>query len=333
MTLDLWYNGAVDIDERRRGRMGRRDSDSSLGGFTPARLVGLEGRLTRPFWGFVGGWAVLCGALASNQLGLIDVQDSWTDDLLNLVLVVLLAELAWGSLWDLATGPDWFRLLAGTPEGTGGWPPERPAALPSLPYSQPASPGGRLVWGLNRLLGWWRETFWPTAGRGLLGILAAAVLATVLTLLLPARLGPLNLALVALVGLGVIQRRHGRAPAAVQACFQVGLTWLAGHAAFAPVGRPSLILALAFVLATWGVLRAGEGLPRGLWLVNGGQVVAVGLLVWLRQPLPAGLAGLLLLGQIVQQPALRFGPEPEKRVDRLWPWLMAAMLVAALALP
>ena len=314
-----------------------------MGGFTPARLVGLEGRLTRPFWGFVGVWAVLCGALASNQL-------QWAgDDLLTLVLVMLLADLAWGSLWDLATGPDWFRLMA------GGWPPkaslgtrhrrsaagpEQAAALPSLPYSQPGSPGGRLFRGLNRLLGWWRATFWPIAGTALLGFLAAAVLAVVLTLLLPARLGPLNLALAALVGLGVIQRRHGRAPAAIQACVQVGLAWLAGHAALSPSGaglspisKPSLIVALAFVVATWGLLRVGEGLPRGLWLLNGGQVVAVGLLVWLRQPLLAGAVGLLLFGQIAQQPVLRFGPEPAERVHRIWPWLMAAMLVAALALP
>ena len=299
-----------------------------MGGFTPARLVGLEGRLTRPFWGFVGVWAVLCGALASNQLRLTG------EDLLTLVLVVLLADLAWGSLWDLATGRDWFRLLA------GGWPPEQAAALPSLPYSQPHSPGGRLFRGLNRLLGWWRATFWPIAGTALLGFLAAAVLAVVLTLLLPARLGPLNLALAALVGLGVIQRRHGRAPAAIQACVQVGLAWLAGHAALSPSGaglspisKPSLIVALAFVVATWGLLRVGEGLPRGLWLLNGGQVVAVGLLVWLRQPLLAGAVGLLLFGQIAQQPVLRFGPEPAERVHRIWPWLMAAMLVAALALP
>ena len=102
------------------------------------------------------------------------------------------------------------------------------------------------------------------------------------------------------------------------------------------ISGPSLIVALAFVVATWGVLRAervGEGLPRGLWLLNGGQVVAVGLLVVLRQPLLAGAVGLLLFGQIAQQPALRFGPEPAGRVLRIWPWLMAAMLVSALALP
>jgi hypothetical protein len=272
-------------------------------------------------------WAVLCGALASNELRLT------AGDLLTLVLVMLLADLAWGSLWDLATGPDWFRLLAGTLKGTGGWPPEQAAALPSLPYSQPGSPAGRLFRGLNRLLGWWRATFWPVAGTALLGFLAAAMLAVVLNQLLPAHLGPLNLALVALVALGVIQRRHGRPAAAIQACVQVGLGWLAGHAALGMISRPSLIVALAFVVATWGLLRVGEGLPRGLWLLNGGQVVAVGLLVVLRQPLLAGAVGLLLFGQIAQQPALRFGPEPAERVHRIWPWLMAAMLVAALALP
>ena len=89
--------------------------------------IGLRGRLARPFWGWLGGWAVVCGALASNGL-------RWQGGtLLDLVLALLLVELAWGSLWDLAVGTDWFGSLSPSR------PPARPASLPSLPYTRPSS--------------------------------------------------------------------------------------------------------------------------------------------------------------------------------------------------
>jgi hypothetical protein len=287
----------------------------------PGRLIGLRGRLACPFWGVMGIWAVLCGALASNRF-------RWEGgDLLTLVMAMLLADLAWGSLWDLAAGIDWFRPLA------ENWPPAHPAQVAVLPYTQPNSPGGRLFRGLNRLVGWWRESFWPAAGSALLGVLAAAALATVLTLLLPARLRLLNAVLVALAGLGMVRRRRGRFLLAGEAATQVGLGWLAGHLAFAEMSNPSLALALAFALAVWGSMRVARELAAGLWLQDGGQVVSVILLAVLKQSLAAGAVGLLLFGQVVMQPLLHLGGDRARIFRRTWPWLMAAMLVAALALP
>jgi hypothetical protein len=318
-------------------------------GTVPGRLIGLQGRLARLFWGLLGIWSAVCGALASNQV-------RWTGaDLLALALVLLLTELAWGSFWDLLVGIDLRRL------GTGQRAPAQPPRAGGLPYTQPDSPGGRISLGLGRLASWWRGVFWPGAGPALLGSLAAVALAAVLSLLLPERVLLLNAALLALTGLGVIQRRWGRAPLAVQAMVLVGLSWLAGHAVFAEVSRPSLILALAFTAAAWGALRAAAGQRRGLWLLDGGQIIAVALLAVLKQPLAAGLAGLLLFGQLALQPALRaiegpapraglrsaakqsgeapfgdpvLGPgvDPALLMRRAWPWLLAAMLVAAWAL-
>ena len=302
----------------------------------PGHLVGLHGRLARPFWGVMGIWAAVCGAVASNQL-------RWAaSDLLTLALVLLLVDLAWGSLWDLVVGIDWRRLRTG---------PRQPAQPPlfaahqgrpfGLPYTQPDSPGGRIFVGLDRFALRWRDDFWPEAGPAVLGSLAAAALAVVVSLLLPEHLRVLDAALVALAGLGVIMRWRDRAPLAAQAVVLVGLSWLAGHATFAGVSRPSLILALAFTLAAWGVLRAAGGQRSGLWLLNGGQVVAVALVAALKQPLAAGVMGLLLLGQIALQPALSpvEGPAlhrdgyPARIVRRTWPWLLAAMVVAAWAMP
>jgi hypothetical protein len=299
-------------------RGGRRENTDRL---LPGRLIGLQGRLARPFWGTMGFWAVLCGALASNHL-------RWHgEELLGLALVVLLMDLGWGSLWDLSTGTDWFHLM------TAGWPPARPAVLATLPYTQPHAIGGRLARGLGRLVGWWRETFWPAAGPALLGGLAALALVIVLSVLLPTRFRALNAMLLALLGLGLVQRCRGRNTLAGGALVLVGLSWLAGHMALAEVTWPSLVLALSFALAVWGGLRVARGLGGGLWLLNGGQAVGVVLLAGLKQPLAAGAVGLLLFGQVALQPSLCYGGEPRRVFRRTWVWLMMGMLVAALALP
>lgn len=286
--------------------------------------IGLRARLASPFWGWLGAWSVLCGALASNHL-------RWEGELLlDLILVLLLAELAWSSLWDLAVGTDWFRPLS------EDWPPTRPARLVALPYTQPDAPGGRLARGVGRLAIWWREAFWPAAGPALLGLLGAAVLTAVLAFFLPSRLRPLYAGLVALTGLGMVQRQRGRNPLGAQALMRVGLCWLAGHATFAELGTTSLILAVAFSLAAWGNLRLAAGLGRGLWLLNGGQAVGVFLLLALKQPVMAGVAGLIFFGQVAMQPALRIGQDlavSSAVSRRTWPWLLAAMLVVALAAP
>lgn len=285
------------------------------------RLVGLQGRLRRPFWGLAGPWAVLCGALAAEGL-------AWGGEaLLTLMLVLLLTELAWGSLWESAAGTDWFGTLV------QDWPAEGAPILPRLPYTQPGSPGGRLVARLEGLAGWWRGVFWPEAGPALLGLLAAAILAVALALLLPASLRPLHAAVVALAGLGLAWRRHGRDALAGAALVQVGLGWLAGHLAFAGLDWPSLLMALCFAVAVWGGLRLARGLAGGLSLLNAGQAAAAGLLVVQKQPLAAGAVGLLLLGQVALQPGLYQGDDAGRLFRRTWPWLLAAMLLAALALP
>jgi hypothetical protein len=98
------------------------------------------------------------------------------------------------------------------------------------------------------------------------------------------------------------------------------------------------MLVLGFVAAAWGMARTGAGLRPGRWVVNGGQVVALGVLVWVQQPLLAGLAGLLFFGGVALQLGLRFRAAADERWQAatlrwMWFWLLAAMVVAALALP
>jgi hypothetical protein len=286
-----------------------------------SRLVGLQRRLARPFWGGASLWAVLCGALASGGLRW-DGEALWT-----LALVLLLAELGWGSLWDLVANGRWL-------QGLGqGWPPQQSVAIPRLPYTLPDSLAGRLFHRLGRLAAWWRETGWPAVGGALLGSLAATVLVVALSLLLPDAMRLLNAALVALVGLGLWQRARGRGPLMAGALVQVGLGWLAGHLAFAPMGGSSLLLAIAFALSLWGAMRLKEGRRGALGLLDGGQVAVVAVLVMLKQPLAAFAVGMLLLGQVALQPGLATEEDRDRALGRSWPWLVAAMLVAALALP
>lgn len=287
----------------------------------PGRVAAVHGRLARPFWGGMAIWATGCGALASNDLHWVG------QDLLTLALVLILVDLAWGSLWDLADGTNWHRLLAaGAQPVPGEW-----RAI--LPYLQPGSPAERLFRRLGRFSTWWRQVLWPGVGPALLGLVAAGVLTGVLTLLLPRQVAPLNAVLVVIVSLGVAQRWRGGLALAAPAFAMVGLSWLAGHAAFAAITRHSIALALCYSLATWGLLRLGVGQGRALWLLNSGQAVAAVLLVVLEQPLAAGLVGTLLLGQIALQPSLFWGAEPAQVARRTWPWLLVSMLGAALAIP
>ena len=286
------------------------------------RLVGLQGRLARPCWGLMAGWAAGCGALASNRL-------RWEGAaLLTLTLVFILTELAWGSLWDLATTTAWFRTLQRVRSGSGS------GFRPFLPYTQPASPAGRLTRGWRALATWWRRDFWPLAGLAVLGLIAALVLTIVLSHLLPERLRPLNAALVALLGLGVFQRQRDQTSFVAPALVTMGLSWLAGTLAFAEMRPASLALALLFSLAGGGALLAADGRRWGLWLLNGALAGSAVVLVVLQEPLAAGALGLLACGGLLSQlpvGGVALGARGIGR--RLWPWLMAAMFVAALAVP
>jgi hypothetical protein len=269
----------------------------------------------------MGIWATLCGALASNRL-------RWeSDHLLTLALVLLLSDLAWGSLWDLSAGTNWRLLL--TPRAS----PALSVSRFSIPYTLPSSPGGKLFRAANRLAAWWRGVFWPSAGSRVLGMVAAAVLALVLTSLLPDRIAPLYPMLVLLICLGAVFHWWGRVPLGGQALVLVGLSWLAGNASFSEIGLSSIVLALSFSAVTWGIFRATESRPAGLWLWNGGLILVAALLLYWGQPLAGGAVGLLLLGQVAIQFSLRLDVDPSRIVRRAWPWFMLAMLLAAIAVP
>jgi len=119
----------------------------------------------------------------------------------------------------------------------------------------------------------------------------------------------------------------------LRALMEIGLPWLLGHGVLAILTTRSALIALCYTIAYGAAL----GLPhavdwRALFLLNGGQVATLSLLVLWRQPVAATIGGLLLLAQMAAQAYLG---DSTTRVGwylrRTQPLLLAGMLVAALA--
>jgi hypothetical protein len=273
--------------------------------------------------GIIGLWAAVCGVLAAAQ---------WppqTADLIQLLFVAILVSLGWGTVWQLVTTTDWFGVLAnGRPQAQG-------TLRRGLPYTQPGSPAGQLGQWLGAAAGLWRARFWPSLGAPAMGLVVAVALVGASAVILPGRLGLLYGAFAALVGLAFVRQRRGKGSPGAEALARVGLGWLAGHLAYGEMQGPSWALALCFALCSWGALRAGSGQSSrraGLWLLNGGQVLGLVVMIAAKQPLAAGSLGLALFGQVALQLPLAQGGDRRVMVRRTWPWLMGAMAVAAVAI-
>jgi hypothetical protein len=278
-----------------------------------------------PRQGLLGpAWAAVCGALASGGLTLA------IEPLLRLALLVFLVDVVWGGLWSALAATDWA-----TPLGRWqNWHHGPPTNV--VPYATPDGPAAHLAHTWSHLRSWWTDLLRPTLGPTLAGLALSLPLALVIAAVLGAR--PLLLTLAAITLLQFVFARSGgdaRPVPAPQACFEIALPWLAGHVLFASPTAPSTLLALGYAFAYAGGLRMSQN-QTGLARWNLGQVVGLIVLVAWRQPLAAGIAGLLSLGQAASQPELfdaKTGEVESTATDRFLrfaqPWLMAAMLVAA----
>jgi hypothetical protein len=155
------------------------------------------------------------------------------------------------------------------------------------------------------------------------------------TLLLATLLGS-ELLLISLAALTVIEMgliwAGGRGTVAPvwNALVTVMLPWLAGHIAFGPLSPISAGLALALALAWAGILRIESVWGRAMHV--GGQLLAAALLVVVRHPLAAGCSVLLLAPQVAMLPWVLRNQSSSWHTRHGRLWLMAAMLVAAIAL-
>lgn len=255
-------------------------------------------------------WATLCGAVASGRLTLT------LPAALRLLLVLLLVEAGWGTLWSALATTDWAALL----RRWRNWHAED--ALPTLPYARPDSPGERVSRWLGRLRSWARTLLFPTAGRAIGAIVSGAII----SLAIAATLGTdhllLTAAALAVMQIALLTQRR-EVSTTWDSILRIGLPWLAGHIAFGPLLLGSLALAAAFTVTLAAVGSGRQALERTLWPL--GQFAAMVFLLP-KQPIAIPFLFLLLIPQL-----LMAAVDASNRhwTRQAWPWLAAAMLLAA----
>lgn len=303
----------------------------------------------RRFWSLGSGWAAIGGSLAVAGFALSP------QFLLYLFLVWLLADPILGAVWDLGAGHTshlghrgiWRRLLS----------PRLPDVAPPvrlLPYTQPSSPGGRLAERLGQLRLWWRDTFWPEAGREFATLIATLGLA----LLLGAFLGRdvlvlvlLSIALSWLAGLslgkgsptGVTQPVTGYegGVALWHALGEFCIPWLIGAVVLGGPPWTVVVLGVCYSIAYFGLLR----FTHGFRLIGISQATAALLLAGLRHPLAAAATVILLMPQwglyiwAANPPAEQAGekgsgysPAADAYLRGVQPFIVLSMLLGALAI-
>jgi hypothetical protein len=286
-------------------------------------LIRLQAHLADPITWMGPAWAALCGVAASNGFG----WQGW--DWIRLALLILLVDGGWGTLWAALGITDWATPLRRWRDWRSGEP------VVTLPYTLPDSPGDRASRWLGQLHAWRRDVLWPACGPPLSAICVALPVMAVLAALLGPELALLSLAALAVMQLGLAwEGGRGTVTPGWNSIVGLALPWLAGHVAFGtPIGISllgSFGLALSFALAWGAALRADSSWQRALGI--GAQCLAAAILVALHHPLAAGCLSLLLVPQLALSPWLRRGQPASWYVRHIWPWLMAAMLVAAWAL-
>ncbi len=283
-------------------------------------MMKLEVRVTRPLTWLGPAWAALCGAMASGWLTLSG------QNLLFLLIVLFLADALWGTLWHLIAERDWLV--------SSNWPSQtQEASLTALPYTAPGSSSHRIFNRLGRKLAWWRAVFWPRRGPAFVGFVVALPLTLVLAIILGQRVIILTSASLAIMVLALLRaRRHGAPPLSLRAILEMGFAWLAGHIAFGPLTLWSFLLVAFYTVAYHSCLKLARNSGKpSLILLKVSQAAAIALLIFLRQPVVAGVMGLLLLPQMLLQPFLGQGQVELWYLRRTRPFLMAGMLLAALA--
>jgi hypothetical protein len=158
-------------------------------------------------------------------------------------------------------------------------------------------------------------------------------LTLILAIILGRRVIILTLAALAIMVLALLRaRRHSAPPPSLQAILETGFAWLAGHTAFGPLSLWSFLLAALYTVAYHNCLKLATNRGKhSLALLNVSQAAVIALLIFFRQPVMTGLVSLLLLPQILLQPFLSQGQVELWYLRRIGPFLMAGMLLAALA--
>lgn len=270
-------------------------------------------------------WAALCGVMASN--GFVWEQSQY----LRLALVLLLVDAGWGTLWAALAGTNWALPL----ESWQRWDRNRTTAR--LPYTLPGSIGDRISRWLGKVFTWWESVLWPTSGPAVQAMLVGLPVTALVGALLGPELLLVSVAVLSAMQLAVIwERGHSTVSPGWDGFIAIAFPWFAGHLAFGKITLPSVGFALLAALA-WGAAWKARSSGGRILLVASHALVAGGLIVH-RRPLAGAFLLLILVPQMALLPWLDRGPAGERAftIDRFVrytrPWLMGAMVVAALVL-
>lgn len=257
-------------------------------------------------------WAVASGIIASGRF-------TWNArGLLLAALTFFLVDGIWATLWACLVETDWAAIIA-------RWNISPPPLRASAVARWQANAAGRLA----HFSHWWTTELWPVAGNAIINSLVLLVLGAVISAVLGWQTLALSAAALAIIQTAlVVNRASGRPVPLLKAALEVGLGWLAGQVAFGPATLLSALMAAAFALAYAGGLELVEqrdGLARWRWP----QLVAMLILLIVRQPLAACMLMLAVFAQLLLEPALERGRSGVWFIRSSQAWLIAAMLITA----
>jgi len=282
-------------------------------------LIHFQARLTRIAQWLGPLWATTCGVLAG--AGFEGGADAW----LRLVLLLLLVDGGWGTLWAAMSGTDWSTPV----EQWRRWRTGCPVA--ALPYAKAGAPGHHLAYWLGQLRAWWQAVLWPSNSRAVSSIIIALPLTLIFSLFLGPSMLILTIAALATMQLGLVwEGGHGNVIPEWDALVAIVLPWMAGQVAFSTVSVPAALLAFCLALAygtAWHVTN-----PWGLAVYLTAQLLPPALLILLRHPIAAAVFVALLVPQFALLPWLKRNRHAAWFVNHSRFWLFTSMLVVAVAL-
>ncbi|GAB4449538.1 MAG: hypothetical protein Kow0031_31980 [Anaerolineae bacterium] len=265
------------------------------------------------------GWAMLAGVLAGTPPELTAAV------LLQVVGLWILVGPVLGTLWHFAVEQRLWPRLAGAqlppPPRRGFW----------LPYAQPNAPAGRWALWLRSYGLWLRQSFWPASGDQLSTVLLGGLLALVLGWALHPSVFWLTLLALALLALAALRPAPLSAPGGgrLQSLVQFLLPFGTGLAMFPSPSPLPLVLGFCYWVVYLGALRMLGRHARAHWLLLGGQVAALLLLLTLNRPIGGAVVAAMLLGQLLAKTA---SLQPDAFVGRVRLFLLASLLAASLSL-
>ncbi len=289
--------------------------------------------LIRPIWRIGPGWAAVGGVLASSAV------PSAPEHLLTLLLVWFIADPLLGTVWDVGVGGSsapahrglWRRLITDQRPGHG-------SALVIFPYTQPDSRGQQLAERLGRFRCWWRESFWPEAGREFVTV----ALALGAAFLLGAVVGPTVLVLivfsVALSWLAAFSQDEASSDSASsparasnatwRGLAEFGIAWLVGSVALGQASPLVIVVGVCYTATYLGLMRQ----PDRFWLAGAGQFAVTCLLIGLRHPLAAAVTAITLVPQWGLRARAGSPGASGPYLRAVQPFILVSMVAATLAI-